>query len=61
MPKKIKERRKEINPPELRKGQKCWLCKKEIKKGWAYNGHYWHQRCKDKDSTKRIKNYLKND
>ena len=47
------------NPLKLRKGQKCWLCKKEIKKGaWCWNGHYWHGKCKDKDSAKRIKNYL---
>jgi|26BtaG_2_1085354.scaffolds.fasta_scaffold00142_28 hypothetical protein len=46
--------------PKLRKGQKCWGCKKEIEKGsWAYNGiHYWHEKCKEKDSAKRIKKYL---
>ncbi len=48
-----------VNPPKLRKGQKCWLCKKEIKKDWCYNGHYFHGKCKDKDSAKRIKDYLK--
>ena len=44
---------------KIRKGQKCWLCKKEIKKGdWCYNGHWWHEKCKEKDSIKRIKYYL---
>ena len=51
--------KKEIKLLKLRKGQKCWLCKKEIiKGGWCYNGHYWHEKCKDKDSAKRIKKYL---
>ena len=44
----------------LRKGQKCWLCKKEIKKNWCYNGHWWHEKCKGRDTTKRIKKFLKN-
>ena len=43
---------------KIRKGQKCWLCKKEIKKNWCYNYHYFHPQCKDKDTKKRIKNYL---
>jgi len=38
---------------KIRKGQKCWLCKKEIKKGdWCYNGHWWHEKCKEKDLIK---------
>jgi len=45
--------------PKLRKGQKCWLCKKEIKRDFCYNGHYWHPRCKELDSKKRINKYLK--
>lgn len=50
---------KQVEPPKLRKGQKCWICKKEIKGAWAYNGHWFHSRCKDKESAKRIKEYLK--
>lgn len=53
-------KKEKVNPPKLRSGQKCWLCKKEIKKGsWCWNGHFWHEKCKDKDSAKKIKNYLK--
>ena len=48
-------RNKKKNPLKLRKGQKCWLCKKEIKGDWCYSGHYWHQVCKDKDTRNRIK------
>ena len=48
----------EVNPLKLRKGQLCFRCFKEIKKDWAYNGHWFHQRCKDKDTAKRIKKYL---
>jgi len=44
---------------KLPKNQKCWLCKKEIKGEYAYNGHYWHLKCKEKDSNQRIKEYLK--
>ena len=44
---------------KLRKGQKCWKCKKVIKGEWAYNGHYWCTKCKDKDTTKRIEKYMK--
>ena len=58
----IKEaiRRKVMTTKELkiRKGQKCYLCKKEIKKSWCYSGHWWHIGCKIKDSNKRIKKYL---
>lgn len=43
---------------KIKKGQKCFLCKKEIKKDWAYNGHYWHDLCKEKNTKKRIKDYL---
>ncbi len=47
------------NPPELKKGQKCWLCKKEIKGTFCYDGcHYWHEKCKNKDTMKRIMKYL---
>jgi hypothetical protein len=46
-------------PPKLRKGQKCWLCKKEIKGAWCYNGHWWHEKCMDKETAKRIKQYLR--
>ena len=42
-----------------RKNQKCTACKKIIKKEWAYNGKWWCQKCKDKDSKKRIREYLK--
>jgi len=45
--------------PKLRKGQKCWLCKKEIKRNFCYNGHYWHLRCKNRDSARRIKEAIK--
>lgn len=49
-----------VDPPKLRKGQKCRLCKKEIKKGsFCYNGFWWHEKCKEKDTAKRIKKYLK--
>ena len=44
---------------KLRKGQKCWLCKKEIKKDWAYSGYYWCEKCKDKDSSEKIRKYLR--
>ena len=54
------KREKKINPLKLRKEQKCWLCKKVIKKdNWCWNGHWWHGKCKDKDSKKRIEKYLK--
>jgi len=45
---------------KLRKGQKCWKCKKIIKGEWSYNGHFWHTKCKDKDTAKIIKKYLNN-
>lgn len=48
------------NPLKLRKNQKCWLCKKEIKGNWCYNGHFWHEKCKNKDTMKRITEYLAN-
>ncbi len=51
-------RYKKPNLPKLRKGQKCWGCKKEIKKDWCWNGYYWHNKCKDIDSMKRLKKYL---
>jgi len=54
MKKKVK-----VNPPKLRKGQLCFRCFKEIKKDWCYNGHWWHSKCMDKESARRIKNYLK--
>ena len=44
---------------KIRKGQKCWLCKKEIKKSWCYNGHWFHEKCKEKDSRERIRKYIK--
>ena len=50
---------KKENPPKLPKGQKCFMCKKEIKKEWAYNGHYFCGKCKDIDSANRINKYFK--
>ena len=50
---------KMIVEPKIRKGQKCRLCKKEIKKSWCYNGYWWHDRCKEKDSRERIRKYIK--
>jgi len=44
---------------KIRKGQKCWLCKKEIKKSWCYNLHWWHDKCKERDTIKNMRNYLK--
>lgn len=39
----------------FRKGQKCWKCKKVIKKEeWSYNGHWWCWKCKRKDTLDRI-------
>ncbi|MEK6882765.1 MAG: hypothetical protein AABY22_24290 [Nanoarchaeota archaeon] len=43
---------------KLPKNQKCWLCKKMIKGVFCFNGHYWHDRCKEKDTKKLIKRYL---
>ena len=48
-----------VSTPKLRKGQKCWGCKKEIKGEWCYNGHYWHEKCMDKETNNRINDYLK--
>jgi len=33
-----------VELPKLKKGQKCFKCKKEIKKnmGWIFNGFFWH-------------------
>ena len=42
-----------------RKGQKCHLCGKEIKGSWCYNGFWFCAKCKEKDTKKRIKDYLK--
>jgi len=51
---------KKENPPKLRKGQRCWLCKKEIKGAWCYNGlHWWHVKCMEKETAKRIRQYLR--
>ena len=48
---------------EIRKNQKCFSCKKEIirkhNKEWAYNGNWWCLPCKEKETRKRIKRYLK--
>ena len=52
-------KKEKVKPPQLRKNQVCWECKKEIKGSFCYNGHYFHSKCKEKDSAKRIKNYLK--
>lgn len=41
-----------------RRNQKCWLCKKPIVGGWAYNGYWWHENCIEKDVEKRVKKYL---
>jgi hypothetical protein len=50
----------QVAPLKLRKGQKCWLCKKEIKGAWCYNGyHWWHPACKEKDTQRVIREYLK--
>jgi hypothetical protein len=59
----------QINKPFLRpkKDQKCWGCKKELfsptmkgkRTDFCWNGHYWHLKCKEKDSQKRIAIYLK--
>uniref|UniRef100_A0A6M3LGV5 Uncharacterized protein n=1 Tax=viral metagenome TaxID=1070528 RepID=A0A6M3LGV5_9ZZZZ len=46
------------NPPKLRKGQLCCRCFKVIKGEWAYNGKWWCKKCKNKDTAKRIENYL---
>lgn len=43
---------------KLKKGQLCRMCHKEIKKDWCYNGFYWHTKCKNKDTSKIIKDYL---
>ena len=43
----------------LKKGQKCFKCKKVIKGAWMYNGHYWCEKCKDKDTAGRIRRFLK--
>ena len=56
----MKEEKKEkVIELKIRKGQKCWFCKKEIKKSWCYNGHWFHDKCKEIDSKKRIKEYIK--
>lgn len=47
-----------VNPPKLRKGQKCFLCKKIISGSFCYNGYYWHDKCKEKDSNRRIKEFI---
>lgn len=44
--------------PKLKKGQLCKHCSKEIKKDWCYNGHFWHSRCKEMNTNRRIKGYL---
>ena len=47
-------------PITLRKGQKCWECKKVIKGSWCWNGFHWfHSKCKDKDTRRIIKKHLK--
>lgn len=59
-PKEFMEKDIRVELPKLRKGQKCFHCKKEIKNGiWIYNGFYWHEKCKDADTYLRIRNYLK--
>ncbi len=40
--------------------KKCYLCKKDIKGDWCYSGQYYHEKCKEKDSADRIKDFLKN-
>jgi len=47
----------QIDLPKLRKGQKCWGCKKEIKGEFCWNGHFWHERCIEKDAIKRFNEY----
>ena len=44
---------------KMKKGQKCFGCKKIIKKDFCWNGHYWHEKCIDKLAIKRYKDYLK--
>ncbi len=44
-------------PLKIRKGQKCFMCKKEIKKDWIWNGKWWHDKCKGKDTRKIIDKY----
>ena len=53
----IKFRCRKITELKIRKGQKCRLCKKEIKGAWCYNGFWWHEKCKEKDTKKLIKKY----
>ena len=49
---------KKVNPPVLRKGQKCWKCKKIIKDEWCYNGHWWCKKCFDKNLDKVLENWI---
>jgi hypothetical protein len=42
--------------PKPKKGQKCFGCKKLIKDDYAWNGHFWHEKCIEK---KAIERYLK--
>lgn len=44
-----------VNLPKLRKGQKCWGCKKIIKGEFCWQGHYWHEKCIEKEAMRRIK------
>ena len=46
---------------KLRRGQKCWECKKEIKGDFCFNGHYWDKKCWYKELRKRVNKYLEND
>lgn len=50
-----------VNLPKPKKGQKCFLCKKELRKGsWCWNGLHWFcSKCKEKDTHKRISKYLR--
>jgi hypothetical protein len=47
-----------MNEPKLRKGQKCFMCKKIIKGSWCWNGHYYDDKCFDKFTSRRIGDYL---
>lgn len=50
------EKTNKIKLPKPKKGQKCWGCKKEIKRAFCWDGlHFWHEKCLEK---KAIKNYL---
>ncbi len=42
-----------------RKNQKCCVCGKSVENDWAYNGKWYCGKCKDKDTKRIIKEYIK--